>query len=489
MVDWDESDGGRPNVIALKFGPGQKTIEKKVKDKEKGTFTELKIKVDWRERYTITDDLDGVSELVKLSIAQNAPVYTAPVSWFGKRNIAANARFLHAFTVDLDGVSLEKAANLLKQIENGSDPENPKWVTLPVPTFIVNSGTGFHLYYVLDNPIPLVPSVVPFLQDLKRRLIDVVWTDYTSEYGNDGRQYQGIYQSFRMPGTTTKLNGKGELSKTDMKYEAVAFALTGKGEGEPHCVSIDYLVDYCGIRGRDIPDELREVLRAKGGKTPIERARKLWPEWYKRRIVDGMPAGHWECKRDLYDWWLRTIEEQAKEGGRYYAVLGLVAYGRKCGIDYSEVEADAYSLIERFDNLTTQPGNHFTSHDVMCAMDAYGDDRLLRYTRDFISRKTFIPMQASKRNGRKLRQHIDIVNETRRMRRDMYGEDEYANSGRPSKRDLVLDYAAEHPEASHSAIAKELGVSRTTVIKWLKDAQMKAEGTPSIDEMLRNLVK
>ena len=49
--------------------------------------------------------------------------------------------------------------------------------------------------------------------------------------------------------------------------------------------------------------------------------------------------------------------------------------------------------------------------------------------------------------------------------------DESAKGGRPSKRDQILECAADHPDWSHSRIAKELGVSRTTVIKWLRDNQ------------------
>ncbi len=81
---------GKPNAIALKFGP--KTRKQLVKGK--------KVDVPVIERFTITDDLEGVSALVKASIAENAPVYMAPVSWYGRNNKAANARFLHAFAVD-----------------------------------------------------------------------------------------------------------------------------------------------------------------------------------------------------------------------------------------------------------------------------------------------------------------------------------------------------------------------------------------------------
>ena len=44
--------------------------------------------------------------------------------------------------------------------------------------------------------------------------------------------------------------------------------------------------------------------------------------------------------------------------------------------------------------------------------------------------------------------------------------------GAPTKKQLILDYAFEHPEANHSEIARALGVSRPTVVKWLNDADV-----------------
>ncbi len=123
---------GKPNAIALKFGP--KTRKQLVKGK--------KVDVPVIERYTVTDDLDGVSELVKASIAENAPVYMAPVSFFGKSNKAANARFLHAFAVDLDGMTPGKLGTVLKQMRNGHDPSLDKHVSMPQATYIVMSGRG-----------------------------------------------------------------------------------------------------------------------------------------------------------------------------------------------------------------------------------------------------------------------------------------------------------------------------------------------------------
>ena len=345
---------GKPNAIALKFGP--KTRKQLVKGKE--------VDVPVIERFTVTDDLEGVSALVKASIAENAPVYMAPVSWYGRNNKAANARFLHAFAVDLDGVTPAKLGSVLKQMRNGHDPANEKWVSMPQASHIVMSGRGLHLYYLLDRPVPLIPAVVPFLQQLKRRLTDVVWTDYTSEDGNEGRQYQGIYQGFRMPGTTTRLNGHGVDAKDTNKYEALAFMYAPDGASEPRRVTLDYLVDYCGIRGKEIPGELYRVLETKGGRTSIAEAKERWPEWYERRVVQGEEKEGYDTNRGAYESWLSRIEDEAVVHGRYFAVLALVAYAVKCNVPLEDLERDAYALVPALDKLSDDPGNRFTDYDV-----------------------------------------------------------------------------------------------------------------------------
>ena len=459
---------GKPNAIALKFGP--KTRKQLVKGK--------KVDVPVIERFTITDDLEGVSALVKASIAENAPVYMAPVSWYGRNNKAANARFLHAFAVDLDGVTPAKLGSVLKQMRNGHDPANEKWVSMPQASYIVMSGRGLHLYYLLDRPVPLIPAVVPFLQQLKRRLTDVVWTDYTSEDGNEGRQYQGIYQGFRMPGTTTRLNGYGVDAKDVSKYEALAFMYAPEGASEPRRVTLDYLVDYCGIRGKEIPGELYRILETKGGRTPIAEAKAKWPEWYERRVVQGEEKDGYDTNRGAYESWLSRIEDEAVVHGRYFAVLALVAYAVKCNVPLKELEKDAYGLVPVLDKLSDDPGNRFTDYDVACALSAYGSNDLRFWKNEYMCRRAKVVPHANKRNGQKQKEHLEEARAIRNIRQHRKGTnwwDGGNRNGAPTKRDEIRSYAAEHPDASHAAIAKALGVSRTTVIKWLKQSAASSE--------------
>ena len=456
---------GKPNAIALKFGP--KTRKQLVKGK--------KVDVPVIERLTVTDDLEGVSALVKASIAENAPVYMAPVSWYGRNNKAANARFLHAFAVDLDGVTPGKLGSVLKQMRNGHDSANEKWVSMPQASYIVMSGRGLHLYYLLDRPVPLIPAVVPFLQQLKRRLTDVVWTDYTSEDGNEGRQYQGIYQGFRMPGTTTRLNGRGVDAKDANKYEALAFVYAPEGASEPRRVTLDYLVDYCGIRGKEIPGELYRVLETKGGRTPIAEAKERWPEWYERRVVQGEEKEGYDTNRGAYESWLSRIEDEAVVHGRYFAVLALVAYAVKCNVPLEDLERDAYALVPALDKLSDDPGNRFTDYDVACALSAYGSNDLRFWKNEYMCRRAKIAPHANKHNGRPQALHLEGARAIQEINDKANGTCWRDGNGRKPKRDEIRAYATEHPDASHSAIAKALGVSRTTVVKWLKQSAASSE--------------
>lgn len=453
-VPWHEQGGGHPNGIVIQITHKTKTVK---------TKTGIEHDVPVIERFTLTDDLDGVEERVVDSNKKNESVFCAPVSYFGKSRVAANARFLHAFAIDLDGVGVQELKNMLKQFRNGRDPKfaADKWVSLPQPTFLVNSGTGFHLYYVLDQPIPLIPRIVPFVQEIKAMLTDYIWRDTVSTL--EDVQHQGIYQPFRMPGTPTKLNGKAAGSKIKDKYEAVAFVHNGE-DGKPWRCSLDYLLGYAGVRGGKDRAELIELMRT-AGRTPIERAKKLWPEWYQARIVEGKAPGRWTCKRDLYDWWLGEVETKATDHHRYWCLNVLAAYARKCGIPYDELEADALALVPTLEGLTVREDNHFTEDHALAAIEAYYDPIIHKLTRERIERRTAIELPKNKRNGRSQAKHLEGARAIRDINNDNWRE----GNGRKPKADLVRKYAAEHPDANHSEIARALGISRPTVIKWLKD--------------------
>ena len=123
-------------------------------------------------RHTVTDDLEILDELLQ----RDNFCIMSPISYIGKSRKSENARLMYAMAIDVDGVVNEKCFNvLMKQIENGENLKAFVW-GLPKPTFLVESGTGVHIYYVFEEPIPLFPNIVTELEKLKRRLTWQAWT-------------------------------------------------------------------------------------------------------------------------------------------------------------------------------------------------------------------------------------------------------------------------------------------------------------------------
>lgn len=454
MIDWEEPGGGRPNAIAIEI-TGDVRTSRTPSGKE---YARPVV-----NRYTLTDDLDGVYDLMELSSRTLHPVYMAPVSYFGKARAASNARFLHAFTVDLDGVGLKELGNLVGQMESGY---------CPMATDFVLSGRGVHLYYRLEQPIPLVPSHVPALQHLKRCLIDRVWNKFTSaipsEVGNNQRQYQGIYQAFRMPGSSTRLNGGREGQKDKNAYPCVAFDVHKR-----HPYSLEELSGFLPDAGTKTQlSKLQEfaMLWETGGRTPLSVAAEKWPEWYERRIVRGEPAAGWSrpVNRAAYDSWKQRMTGEPSVGHRYNAIVTLAAYGAKCGLSYEEVEADALALVDPYDSLARTEEERFTTAEALSALDAYHDPRAVTYTNRYMCRIAGVePAIPKRRNGRKQEVHLARARAVQQI--DDPDGTWRNKAGAPTKRDQILAYAAEHPEANHSQIARALGVSRPTVIKWMRE--------------------
>ena len=160
------------------------------------------------KRHTVTDDLDVIDEV------QHSPNFClmSPISYIGKSRDSKNARNLYALVVELDYVLVKKGVQvgLHSLIKQFTEDESGKSI-LPRPTYLVASGSGLHLYYVFEKPIPLFPNVVHSFQLYKRTLTTKLWNKYvTTAYKKHEVQQESLFQGFRVVGTLTKKGDKVE---------------------------------------------------------------------------------------------------------------------------------------------------------------------------------------------------------------------------------------------------------------------------------------
>lgn len=395
-------------------------------------------------RYTLTDDLDAVD----LVTASNDFCLCSPLSYAGKSRTAENARKLYAIAVDVDKIRMERGrpVGLMSLWERHIEAVK----RIPRPTYIVSSGTGLHLYYVLEEPLPLFRNVARELQGYKRELTRLIWHDTIVDISSAAEiQQEGIYQGFRMPGTVTKSGGRARAFQTGDK------------------VTLDYLNGFVSAK-------YRANIAVERGKLSLSEAAERFPEWYERRIVKGEPRGVWAVNRNLYEWWKQKILSGAQVGHRYYCLMMLAVYAQKCSyydakhnpnpVTREELERDCFELLEHMESLTISDDNHFGTDDVLAALEAF-DARWTTYPRASIEYKTAISIPANKRNGQKQADHLEEARAIRDIRARRRGEKWDANNGKQSKLEDVRRWRAEHPTGRKADCIRETGFDKKTVYK------------------------
>ena len=397
---------------------------------------------DRARHFMIFNDLNFLEE-----IKDREFVITSPISYIGRNRTAKNSRFLYAFAIDLDGVEKQHIENIFYQYKSGA---------MPKPNIIVSSGNGLHLYYILEKPIALFDNIKILLKRFKYGLIDLVWNGYTSSVKK--RQYQGIFQGFRIPETKTKF---GEVVR--------AFCLENS-----ELYTIEKLNHWVTGRRKLVDTEIDIINKALyvPKKLTLKEAKEKYPDWYERRIVKGDKSRKkWHIKRDLYDWWKRTITDNEKvvEGHRYFCIMSLAMYGLKCDIPYEEVKADAYSFLEEMESKTGNQDNHFTEEDIEDALKAYKES-YMTFPRKDIEIVTGILIPPNKRNYQKQKDHLEEIRMIRDLRMKRQGKKWTDNNGRKSKKDEVISYLLFNQNATKYKCIKETGLSKPTVYKYWEEA-------------------
>ena len=405
-------------------------------------------------RFVINDEHEKLDELIGQEFA-----ILSPVSYFGKSRAGKYARYLYAITFDLDGVDMPQLRDTFHQMNRGF---------IPAATFVVNSGTGLHLYYVLESPVAMYPQNQKFLKELKYVLTRRIWNRFTSKI--EEPQVQGVLQGFRVVGSGTKLG---------LDYPVVAYRY-----GKP--VSIEYLLQYVSDTNGDL-QRVTGILEK--GTLPIEEAKKKYPDWYERRVVRGERRGRWTVKRDLYDWWLRKIETEIHVGHRFYGIMTLAIYAVKCSIDEDELRRDADRLMRIFDDMSYEDSNRFTVEDVVKALEMYNEN-FVTFPRADIAKYSGIPIPPNKRNWKKQSQHLEVARAIRDVKAKQQGKDNWwQGNGRPSKEQLIREYMFANPDVrKKTEIATALQIDRHTVGKFYDVIRSEIDQKKRLEEPQRKLV-
>ena len=357
-----------------------------------------------------------------------------------RANKLINGQRMNALIFDLDGVGLTELRNLFLRF--GGNAERIR--RLPMPTFIVLSGTGLHVYYVFQKPIDLCPNIKIQLKSLKYDLTYRMW-EYKATSKLQAIQYQSINQSFRMVGSINDKHGT----------QLVAFC-TGE------YVTLEYLNAYVKPENRvDINKPFCP------SKMTIEQAKEAYPDWYERVIVKGdKRRKQWDISGKvhgndpyaLYHWWLKKADN-IKGGHRYFYLMCLSIYAYKCGVPKKQLKIDMQAIFNELRLI--EHDNILTEEDVNSALEAY-DKEYYNFTISDIEILTDVRIERNRRNGRTQAQHLQIARATR----DIVNPNWRSGNGRPSAQKNVLEWRKQHPQGKKADCHRDTGLDAKTIRKW-----------------------
>lgn len=373
-----------------------------------------------------------------------------PATFVGRNNWNRYARYLYAIAIDLDGVTPEKLEGFFWMM---TKPEH-----YPTPNILVNSGHGFHAYFLLEEPVSLYsPEAWKALTKLKHNLTAVIWRSDSSTIPKAQMQLQPILQGFRLPGTLTKfgsvITAWESLGRSAYSIEELNSVLLGS-----YALTED---EINAIKGYPYNPN----------KITLEEAKRRYPEWYQNRVVEKKRVGKtWNVKRAVYDWWRAKLREGHNnlEGHRYWSIMVLFVYASKCKIPFEEAMEDAMSYLVQFDSITKREDNHFTEEDIKAASKAYHDNACKFPIKKIEALTLFRIDSTSRRNGLKREEHLEIARAIRDIKVRQKGLKKWDDkNGRKPEREKVQAWRIEHPDSTNkSECARDLGLSRPTVRKW-----------------------
>lgn len=351
-----------------------------------------------------------ISDAIEFGAARNDTLLggcTYFNNWISKKS----AKNIYTFIIDFDNAY---SGVLLDALRNDWMSANGE--PFAKPTFIVNSGTGLHLYFVLSEPVPVYHSSTQNIDRLYRALaIQQSRRVYVQ------RQVQWFGQDFRCA---------GGLNKYD--WENTVFRIGDTWD-------IDELGKAVG---------LEDVHFLRYGE---KRQQKKGPRRKRQKVVG------WKTNRAFYDYALENCRERTEEGHRYLSMCALSAIAYKCGVDQKELEKDLEGLLPKYNKGAAR---QVKPKEIQSAMKMY-NERAVATPRESLEHWQGWEYKPIKRNGRKQADHL---RRARAVQAVDYPDGEWR--GRPDKRAEVEAWHQQHPEAQRIDCARALGISRNTVAKY-----------------------
>lgn len=228
---------------------------------------------------------DDVMDML-LDAGARRDAYVYPAAYYHSYALEALMQSTSCLYIDLDHVAAKQLRRLCDADFFGHRP-----------TYLVNSGNGVHLVYVLQEPVQTYDWAKRLLKRIHRALLKVF-----RRHRFDADLTTGISHAYRIVGSLTKL---GQVCRA-----------------------------YC------VGTHMTIAALAQSVGVTWARPQKAHPSVTK----SVRPAVAPHAKRGFYAYLVEKIAERTQEGHRYTALFALTCVGYKCGMALEAISEDVLHL-------------------------------------------------------------------------------------------------------------------------------------------------
>lgn len=371
--------------------------------------------------------------------------------------------YVSAFVLDIDKLRPKQLQRFFKLFDEGR---------LLRPTFIANSGSGVHFYYMLDQMLRCDSVQNEANNLIATEIYRCLYDDVIKKEKWRDAQRHWLGQDYRVVNSKTKLHQTSQIFKVGDLYtvEQLIEHYDIKINPKKHYATKS-MIKYASGIAKNLQIEPPDFTNAKQTYDfiTIHKDEAYQVREARRRERAEKQKGKKKPKRPV-TWYKNTLhymQDHTQEGFRFSSMkaLAIIAFKEKVPRDvflHDIRELAAY--WETFD----WKGDKFNQRNVEAIVRLY--DKAAQYSNT--SSETLeewlgyeFKRIGIRRNGRKQAEHLKMA---RLVRDEVNGhKDTWINKdGAPTKAQVVLEWRKAHPDGRKADCIRETGLTKPTVYKW-----------------------
>lgn len=412
-------------------------------------------------------DVDEIEDYLDLN-----DVALSPCLFHGNWRKKKLINYVPAFVLDIDKLRPNHLQRFFRLFDEGR---------LLRPTFIANSGSGVHFYYILDQMLRCDSGYNEANNLIAEAIYRALYDDVIKKEKWKDAQRHWIGQDYRVVNSKTKLDQVSKIFKTGDVYTIDQLA-------KHYDIQIDTkkryasksMIKYATSIAKDLEIETPDFSNSKETYDFIQKYKDSAYVVREERRQKRAAKNKNRSKRKEGSWYQNTLhhmQDHTQAGYRFSSMkaLAIIAYKERSKITRDMFLQDLEDLTKYWSS-SDWDGDDFNSNNVKDIIRLYDNaEKYSNTTAETLEEWLGYPFKrvGTKRNGLKQKDHLEIARAIQVIKDKQQGKNWREGNGRPvgsgTAEEKVKVWRKKHPKGLKIDCHRDTGLSRVTINKWWKD--------------------